>query len=92
MDLSLTIPFAGLEGSRAMREALGLCPTSKLLYASDASRYPEVFFVAAAAHREALAGAMSELVDHGIADTTAAVNAGRQVLAENARRIYNLKD
>jgi predicted TIM-barrel fold metal-dependent hydrolase len=92
MDLSLTIPFAGLEGGRAMGEALGLCPTSKLLYASDASRYPEVFFVAAAAHREALAGALGELVDHGIVDTTAAVNAGRQVLAENARRIYNLKD
>jgi predicted TIM-barrel fold metal-dependent hydrolase len=92
MDLSLTIPFAGLEGGRAMREALGLCPTSKLLYASDASRYPEVFFVAATAHREALAGALGELVDHGILDTASAANAGRQVLAENARRIYNLKD
>jgi predicted TIM-barrel fold metal-dependent hydrolase len=92
MDLSLAIPFAGLEGGRAMREALGLCPTSKLLYASDASRYPEVFFVAAAAHREALAGALGELVDHGILDNGAAVEAGRQVLAENARRIYNLKD
>src|SRR2546428_361962 len=39
MDLSLTIPFAGLEGFRAMRETLGLCPTSKLLYASDAGGY-----------------------------------------------------
>jgi predicted TIM-barrel fold metal-dependent hydrolase len=92
MDLSLTIPFAGLEGGRAMREALGLCPTSKLLYASDASRYPEVYFVAGAAHREALASALGELVDHGILDTAAAVNAGRQVLADNARRVYHLAD
>ena len=92
MDLSLTIPFAGLEGGRAMREALGLCPTSKLLYASDASRYPEVFLVAATAHREALADALGELVDRRILDTVAAVNAGRQVLAENAKRVYNLKD
>jgi predicted TIM-barrel fold metal-dependent hydrolase len=91
MDLSLTIPFAGLEGSRAMREALGLCPTSKLLYASDASRYPEVFLVAAAAHREALAGALGELVHRGIMDTVTAATAGRQVLADNARRVYNLK-
>jgi predicted TIM-barrel fold metal-dependent hydrolase len=91
MDLSLTIPFAGLEGGRAMREALGLCPTSKLLYASDASRYPEVFLVAATAHREALADALGELVDHHIMDTAAAANAGRQVLADNAKRIYNLK-
>jgi hypothetical protein len=92
MDLSLTIPFAGLEGGRAMREALGLCPTSKLLYASDASRYPEVFLVAATAHREALADALSELVDRRILNTATAVNAGRQVLAGNAKRVYNLKD
>ena len=92
MDLSLTIPFAGLEGGRAMREALGLCPTSKLLYASDASRYPEVFFVAAAAHREALADALGELVDRRIVDMATAAGAGRQVLAENARRVYNIKE
>ncbi len=92
MDLSLTIPFAGLEGGRAMREALGLCPTSKLLYASDASRYPEVFFVAAASHREALSAALGELVGRGILDIAAAADAGRHVLAGNARRVYNIKD
>src|SRR5207245_11698846 len=43
MDLSLTIPFAGLEGGRAMREALGLRPIGKLLYRTDATRYPDVF-------------------------------------------------
>jgi predicted TIM-barrel fold metal-dependent hydrolase len=73
-----------------MREALGLCPTTKLLYASDASRYPEVFLVAAAAHREALAETLGELVDRGIMVTAAAVDAGRQVLAENAKRVYRL--
>jgi uncharacterized protein len=90
MDLSLTIPFAGLEGGHAMREVLGLCPTSKLLYASDASRYPEVFFVAATAHREALAEALGELVDRRIMDATTAADAGRQVLAGNAKRVYHL--
>jgi hypothetical protein len=90
MDLSLTIPFAGLEGGRAMREALGLCPTSKLLYASDASRYPEVYLVAASAHREALADALGELIDRRIMDTATAVNAGRQVLADNAGLLYRL--
>jgi uncharacterized protein len=92
MDLSLTIPFAGLEGFRAMRESLGLCPTSKLLYASDASRYPEVYFVAASLHREALAEALGELVDCGILSSDSGVAAGRQVLAENARRVYRLAE
>ena len=90
MDLSLTIPFAGLEGFRAMRETLGLCPTSKLLYASDATRYPEVYLVAAMLHREALAEALGELRDRAIISRAAAVDAGRQVLAENARRLYRL--
>ena len=92
MDLSLTLPLAGLDGGRAMREALGLCPWTKLLYASDASRLPEVFLVAAAVHREALAGALGELVTEGILNQDEAVAAGRQVLAENARRLYRLPD
>jgi len=90
MDLSQTIPFAGLEGIRAMKETLGLCPTSKLLYATDASRYPEVYLVAATLHREALAEALGELIDRNIFSEEAAVSAGRQVLDENARRVYRL--
>lgn len=91
MDLSLTIPFAGLEGVRAMKETLGLCPTSKLLYASDATRYPEVFFVAASLHREALAEALAELVDRGIVSHAEAIEAGRRVLIENSRHVYKLE-
>jgi predicted TIM-barrel fold metal-dependent hydrolase len=90
MDLSLTIPMAGLEGARAMREALGLCPVSKMLYATDATRYPEVYFVAAAAYREALAGALGELVDHNVMAADAAVAAGELVLRGNAERVYRL--
>ena len=90
MDLSLTIPFAALEGPRALNEALGLCPHSKLMYASDASRYPEVFYVAAVLHREALAEAIGELIDRDILSRATALDAGRRVLAENARRVYRL--
>jgi predicted TIM-barrel fold metal-dependent hydrolase len=90
MDLSLTIPFAALDGVRAMKETLGLCPTTKLLYASDASRYPEVFYVAASAHREALAEALAELVDRSMLSRADAIAAGGQILNENARDLYRL--
>lgn len=90
MDLSLAIPFAARDGQRAVSEALGLCPTSKLLYASDASRYPEVFFVAAGLHREALADALAELIDQDFFTVADAIHAGKDVLAENARRLYRL--
>jgi predicted TIM-barrel fold metal-dependent hydrolase len=87
MDLSLAIPMAGSDGARALLEALGLCPFTKLLYATDATRYPEVYLAAAAAHREALAAALTELFD-----ATTAIDAGRQVLSGNAQRLYRLDD
>jgi predicted TIM-barrel fold metal-dependent hydrolase len=90
MDLSLAIHLAGQDGARALEEALGLCPTTKLLYATDASRFPEVYFVAAVLYREALAGALGMLVDSGWLTRAEAVEAGRQVLSENARRTYRL--
>jgi uncharacterized protein len=91
MDLSLTLPLAGLDGKRAMREALGLCPWTKLLYASDASRLPEIYFVGAALHREALAGAFGEFVDWGILTHDQAVAAGVEVLSGNARQVYRIE-
>jgi predicted TIM-barrel fold metal-dependent hydrolase len=88
MDLSLAIPLAAHDGARALEEALGLCPTSKILYATDATRFPEVYLVAAALQREALAGALGRLVNTGWLTRSEAVEAGRQVLSGNARRIY----
>lgn len=90
MDLSLAIPMAAHDGARALQEALGLCPTTKLLYATDATRFPEIYLVAAALHREALAGALGELVNTAWLTQAEAVEAGRQVLSGNARRIYQL--
>jgi predicted TIM-barrel fold metal-dependent hydrolase len=90
MDLSLAIPMAGLDGVRAMREALGLCPWSKLLYATDATRLPEVYYVAARAQREALAAALADLVDAAVLSISEAVAAGREVLSGNSSRVYRL--
>jgi uncharacterized protein len=90
MDLSLAIHLAAQDGARALEETLGLCPTSKLLYATDASRFPEVYFVAAVLYREALARALGWLVDLNWLTRAEAVEAGRQVLSGNARRIYSL--
>jgi predicted TIM-barrel fold metal-dependent hydrolase len=90
MDLSLAIHLAGQDGARALEEALGLCPTSKLLYATDASRFAEVYLVAAVLYREALAGALDRLVDSDWLTRAEAVEAGRQVLSGNAKTIYQL--
>ena len=90
MDLSLTVPLAGVDAMGAVREALGLCPWSKLLYATDASRQPEMYLVAASLHREALAAAFGELTEEGVLSARDAEAAGLRVLSGNAREVYRL--
>jgi uncharacterized protein len=83
-DLSLTIPHVA-RPAEALREALELAPVSKLLYASDASRTPELYYVAAKWWREALAAVLAEELEPAEAE-----EAGRQILRENALALYAL--
>ncbi len=83
-DLSLTIPHVS-RPAEALREALELAPASKLLYASDAARTPELYYLAATWWREALAEVLPEWLPAGEAD-----EAARLILRENARRLYRL--
>jgi uncharacterized protein len=81
-DLSLTIPFVS-RSADVLREALELAPVSKLLYASDAARAPELYFLAARRWRDALAEVLPELLPAG-----PDIEAGRAILRENALKLY----
>jgi hypothetical protein len=81
-DLSLTIPLVSRPGEM-VREALELAPVSKLLYASDASRTPELYFLAAKWWREALAEVLPEVLGDD------AEWAARRILRENALELYS---
>jgi uncharacterized protein len=83
-DLSLTIPHVA-RPAEALREALELAPVSKLLYASDAARTPELYYLAARRWREALAEVLPESLAPDEAE-----EAGRAILRENALRVYSL--
>src|SRR5205814_2493733 len=83
-DLSLTIPHVS-RPAEALREALELSPVSKLLYASDAARTPELYLLAAKWWREALAEVLSEALP-----PTGAGGAARLILRENALALYRL--
>jgi hypothetical protein len=84
-DLSLTIPHVARPAA-ALYEALELAPVSKLLYASDASRTPELYLLAARWWREALAEVLPTLLPR---DDDAA-EAARLILRENAQAVYRL--
>jgi hypothetical protein len=83
-DLSLTIPHVSRPAEQ-VREALELAPVSKLLYASDAARTPELYFLAAKWWREALAETIAEALSPEEAE-----QAGRAILRENALALYGL--
>jgi hypothetical protein len=83
-DLSLTIPHVARPGV-ALAEALELAPVSKLLYASDAARTPELYLLAATWWRDALAAVLPELLP-----AEAAEQAAHLILRENALSIYRL--
>jgi predicted TIM-barrel fold metal-dependent hydrolase len=76
-DLSLTIPHVSRPVA-ALEEALELAPVSKLLYASDAARTPELYLLAATWWRDALAAVLTDVAD------------ARMVLRENALSLYRL--
>jgi len=74
-DLSLTIPHVSRPVA-ALEEALELAPVSKLLYASDAARTPELYFLAARWWRDALAQVLDDEED------------ARRILRANALAVY----
>jgi predicted TIM-barrel fold metal-dependent hydrolase len=83
-DVSLTIPHVW-RAAEAIREALELAPTSKLLYASDAARTPELYYLAARGWRDALAEVLGEALPED-----EAAEAARRVLRDNAMALYGL--
>ena len=84
LDVSLTIPHVS-RPAEALREALELAPLSKLLYASDAARTPELYYLAATWWRSALAEVLEELLPAAEIEPAA-----RMILADNARSLYRL--
>jgi predicted TIM-barrel fold metal-dependent hydrolase len=84
LDVSLTIPHVWRH-AEMVREALELAPVSKLLYASDAAKTPELYFLAARGWRAALAEVLAEALEPAAAETAA-----RRILRENAIALYGL--
>jgi uncharacterized protein len=90
VDLSLALTFVPQRGSVLVGEALELTPASKLLFATDASRLPEMFVLGSRWWRASLARALGELLDEDVLDEALALEWAEQILAGNARRLYGV--
>ena len=91
LDLSYGIPLLGYgEMLSFTRQALGVAPTSKLVYSSDGIRAPELHWMSAMDGRRVIGEALGEQVAQGELDLTEAETAGESVLRANATRLYRL--
>jgi predicted TIM-barrel fold metal-dependent hydrolase len=92
IDLSLAIPLAEPIAADLVREALALCPSAKLLAASDGHSFPEMHWWGATVWRRALAAVLGAEVDRGDLDQPAADELTARILGGTASRLYHLEE
>ena len=91
LDLSYGIPLLGYgEMLSFTRQALGVAPSSKLLYSSDGIGVPELHWISALDGRRVLGEALGEMVAQGELSLTEAEAVGEGVLRGNATHLYGL--
>jgi len=91
LDLSYGIPLLGFNEMLSFtRAALGVAPSSKLMYSSDGIEVPELHWISALDGRRVLGEALGEMVAHGELDLPEAEAVGESVLRGNATRLYRL--
>jgi predicted TIM-barrel fold metal-dependent hydrolase len=91
LDLSYGIPLLGYgEMLSFTRQALGVAPTSKLMYSSDGVGVPELHWISAIDGRRAIGQALGEMVAHRELSLPEAEAAGESILHDNATRLYRL--
>lgn len=90
IDLSEMIPFASIGIKDKLLKLFEMAPTSKIMYGSDGWNLPELFWISAVETKRALSAALNELVASKTIDEEWALEVGKQILSENAKRVYRL--
>jgi hypothetical protein len=89
-DMGEAILFAAGEATEIYRELLGLAPASKLLFSTDASLVPELYWVGARVGRRALGRVLDEHVLEGTIDEKVALDWAERMLWRNSEAVYGL--
>jgi predicted TIM-barrel fold metal-dependent hydrolase len=90
MDLSLASPLVFYGGGRALEEALGLAPTTKLLYGSDAWGVPDIIYLGSLHTRHRLGQLLEEWIGRSWITEREAREIADNFFVANARRLYQL--
>jgi hypothetical protein len=89
-DMGEAILFAAGEATQIYRELLGLAPASKLLFSTDASLVPELYWVGARVGRRALGRVLEEHIADGAIDERVALDWAERILWRNSEAVYGL--
>ncbi len=89
-DMGEAILFAAGEATEITRELLGLAPASKILFSTDASLVPELYWVGARIGRRALGRVLDEHIADGAIDERTALDWAERILWRNSERVYRL--
>ena len=89
-DMGEAILFAAGEATQITRELLGLAPASKILFSTDASLVPELYWVGARLGRRALGRVLDEHIADGAIDEPTALDWAERILWRNSERVYGL--
>lgn len=89
-DMGEAILFAAGEATEITRELVGLAPASKILFSTDASLVPELYWVGARLGRRALARVLDEHIAEGALDERTALDWAEMILWRNSERVYRL--
>ena len=89
-DMGEAILFAAGEATGITRELLGLAPASKILFSTDASLVPELYWMGARLGRRALGRVLDEHIADGAIDERTALDWANRILWSNSERVYGL--
>jgi predicted TIM-barrel fold metal-dependent hydrolase len=89
-DMGETILFAAGDATGIYRELIGLAPASKLLFSTDASLVPELYWIGARVGRQALGRVLDEHIADGVLDDRTAIDWAERMLGRNAEALYGL--
>jgi hypothetical protein len=89
-DMGEAILFAAGEATAIVRELLGLAPASKILFSTDASLVPELYWMGARIGRRALGRVLDEHIADGAIDEPTALDWAERILWRNSERVYGL--
>jgi uncharacterized protein len=92
MDLGLTIPYMSTHAMlTSTLEAFHLAPITKILFSTDASRTPELYWLAARQGRRIITRALEQVVSDGDLTVLESEWAAERILNGNSKEIYRLE-